>query len=61
MTNLLEQLLLAGGAPFLGAYLAGRAGGIGEGFRPKGEKAVYPKSKKKILLVEKLVIHWQKV
>ena len=30
----------------MGAYLAGRAGGIGEGFRPKGEKAVYPKSKK---------------
>ena len=30
----------------MGAYLAGRAGGVGEGFRPKGEKAVYPKSKK---------------
>jgi hypothetical protein len=38
--------VIARGAPFLGAYLAGRAGGVGEGFRPKGEKAVYPKSKK---------------
>ena len=38
--------VIARGVPFLGAYLAGRAGGAGEGFRPKGEKAVYPKSKK---------------
>jgi hypothetical protein len=38
--------VIARGVPFLGAYLAGRAGGVGEGFRPKGEKAVYPKSKK---------------
>ena len=38
--------VIARGAPFLAAFLAGRAGGIGEGFRPKGEKAVYPKSKK---------------
>ena len=37
--------VIARGAPFLAAFLAGRAGGIGEGFRPKGEKAVYPKSK----------------
>ena len=42
----LAGAIIARGAPFLGAYLAGRAGGIGEGFRPKGEKAVYPKSKK---------------
>ena len=41
----LAGAIIARGAPFLGAYLAGRAGGIGEGFRPKGEKAVYPKSK----------------
>ena len=38
--------VIARGVPFLGAYLAGIAGGVGEGFRPKGEKAVYPKSKK---------------
>jgi len=37
--------VITAGVPFLGAYLAGRSGGIGEGFRPKGEKAVYPKSK----------------
>ena len=42
----LAGAIIARGAPFLGAYLAGRAGGVGEGFRPKGEKAVYPKSKK---------------
>ena len=42
----LAGTVITRGAPFLAAFLAGRAGGIGEGFRPKGEKAVYPKSKK---------------
>ena len=42
----LAGAVITAGAPFLGAYLAGRAGGVGEGFRPKVEKAVYPKSKK---------------
>jgi len=43
--NLLAAAVIAKGAPYLAAYLSGSVGSPATGFRPKGEKAVYPKSK----------------
>ena len=41
----LAAAVITKGAPFLAGYLAGRVGHPADSFRPKGEKAVYPKSK----------------
>ena len=41
----LAGAVIAKGAPYLAAYLSGSVGSPATGFRPKGEKAVYPKSK----------------
>jgi len=41
----LAGAVIAKGAPYLAAYLSGTIGSPATGFRPKGEKAVYPKSK----------------
>ena len=43
--NPLAGAVIAKGAPYLAAYLSGSVGSPATGFRPKGEKAVYPKSK----------------
>jgi len=43
--NALAAAVIAKGAPYLAAYLSGSVGSPATGFRPKGEKAVYPKSK----------------
>ena len=43
--NALAGAVIAKGAPYLAAYLSGSVGSPATGFRPKGEKAVYPKSK----------------
>jgi len=43
--NALAAAVVAKGAPYLAAYLSGTVGSPATGFRPKGEKAVYPKSK----------------
>jgi hypothetical protein len=43
--NPLAAAVIAKGAPYLAAYLSGSVGSPATGFRPKGEKAVYPKSK----------------
>ena len=43
--NPLAAALISKGAPYLAAYLSGTIGSPATGFRPKGEKAVYPKTK----------------
>ena len=43
--NPLAAAVIAKGAPYLAAYLSGTVGSPATGFRPKGEKAIYPKSK----------------